>query len=163
MDTVDRRTLIESYGRAADDLDAARREFPPAAWHYRPAPELWTAHEIVIHLADSEANSYVRARRFIAEPGADLMAYDEVVWAQRLDYPAQSVADAVELFRLLRRSTYHLIRSLPERVWAQTARHPENGWMTLDDWLTVYERHVRDHVAQMRAGQTAWERAGRPA
>ncbi len=34
--------------------------------------------------------------------------------------------------------------------------------MTLDDWLDIYERHVREHAAQMRAVRAAWEQAGRP-
>jgi hypothetical protein len=143
-------------------LEAALRALPRALWTYRPAPDQWTVHEIAVHLADSEANSFVRCRRFIAEPGAGLMAYDEMAWAHRLDYQAQSVEEAVELFRVLRRNTYHLIQGLPEAVWAHTADHPENGRMTLDNWLDVYESHVRDHVAQMRAVRAAWEQAGRP-
>jgi hypothetical protein len=159
MTTVDRRARIESYGRAADELEAALRELPRAAWTWRPAAGLWTVHEIVVHLADSEANSYVRCRRFIAEPGQDLMAYDENRWARALDYHAQSADEAVALFKALRRSSYHLIRTLPEAAWAHSAFHPENGTMTLDGWLDVYERHVRDHVAQMRQVVDAWRDA----
>lgn len=162
MTSAERQTKIEAYGRAAEELEAVLRELPPAMWTWRPAPGQWTVHEIVIHIADSEANSYVRARRFIAEPGSGLMAYDEMVWARALDYHAQSAAEAVELFQVLRRSTYHLIKRLPAAAWAHTAEHPENGRMTLDDWLVIYERHVRDHAAQMRAVRAAWEQAGRP-
>jgi hypothetical protein len=35
--------------------------------------------------------------------------------------------------------------------------------MTLDDWLDIYERHIRDHVEQMQANYDAWlkqKRAG---
>lgn len=162
MPTPERQARIESYGRAAAELDAALNELPRAMWAYRPAPDQWTVHEIAVHLVDSEANSYVRCRRFLAEPGSALMAYDEMAWARRLDYHAQSVDAAVALFRLLRRNTYHLIRDLPAEAWAHTAQHPENGAMTLDDWLDVYERHVREHIAQMRAARAAWEQAGRP-
>lgn len=162
MSPAERRAKIESYSRAADELEAALAELPRAMWTWRPAPDQWTAHEIVIHIADSEANSFVRCRRFIAEPGSGLMGYDETAWARRLDYHAQSVPEAVELFRVLRRNTYHLIRDLPEAVWAHTAEHSESGRMTLDDWLDIYERHVREHAAQMRAVRAAWEQAGRP-
>jgi hypothetical protein len=119
-------------------------------------PDGLTLHEILVHLADSEANSFVRCRRAIAEPGAPVMAYDEMRWAAGLRYHDQSPDEAVELLRVLRRNTYHLIRSLPERVWSHAIDHPENGRMTLDDWLDVYERHIRDHVAQMQAVYGAW-------
>lgn len=156
MTLVERRAKIDSYGAAPAELEAALRALPRAAWQFRPAPDLWTIHEIAVHVADSEANSYVRCRRFIAEPGAGLMGYDETAWARALDYHAQSVDDAVALFRGLRTSTYQLIRSLPEAVWAHTADHSESGRMTLDDWLDIYERHVREHVAQMHAVYAAW-------
>ena len=29
--------------------------------------------------------------------------------------------------------------------------HSESGRMTFDDWLHTYERHVPEHIAQMRA------------
>lgn len=162
MLAIERQARIESYGRAAAELEVVLSELPRAMWTYRSAPDQWTVHEIAVHIADSEANSYVRCRRFLAEPGAQLMAYDERAWARELDYHAQSVAEAVDLFRVLRRNTYHLIRALPEAAWTRTAYHPENGPMSLDDWLDIYERHVREHAAQMRAAWAAWEQAGWP-
>lgn len=151
-----RQAKIASYGAAPDELEAALQALPRAAWQFRPTPDQWTIHEIAVHLADSEANSYVRCRRFIAEPGASLMGYDEIVWARALDYHAHSVEAAVALFRGLRASTHRLIQDLPEAVWAHTAVHSESGRMTLDDWLDIYERHVREHVAQMRSVYAAW-------
>lgn len=151
-----RRQKIESYGNAYNLLVEGLKQFPREMWHFRPAPDGWTLHEIVIHITDSEANSYIRCRRFIAEPGQTVMAYDEKGWATGLDYHRQSTEDALELFRWLRHNTYQLIRSLPEDVWANTVYHPENGTMTLDDWLGVYERHIPDHLAQMRENYEAW-------
>ncbi len=84
------------------------------------------------------------------------MGYDEIAWARALDYHAQSVEAAVALFRELRTSTHRLIQGLPETAWAHTAVHSESGPMTLADWLDIYERHVREHVAQMRAVYAAW-------
>lgn len=69
---------IESYGNAHAELVAALQRFPRDMWTFKPSPDRWSIHEIVIHIADSEANSYVRCRRFIAEPDTDLMAYDEM-------------------------------------------------------------------------------------
>lgn len=156
MSNTERRKKIESYGRAFDTLRAALERFPKEAWDYRPAPDHWTIQEIVIHIADSETNSYVRCRRFIAEPGKDLMAYDEGQWAKALRYGEQSAEVSLELFRWLRRASYELIRDLPEEVWHPGNYHPENGMTTMDDWLDTYERHVRDHIAQMEANYAHW-------
>jgi hypothetical protein len=56
-----------------------------------------------------------------------------------------------------------LVAAQPESVWSHTIRHPENGTMTMDDWLDVYARHVTDHVAQMQAVYEDWLQAGQPA
>ena len=159
MDGHDRAVKIESYGAAPQELTAALAEFPREMWGFRAPHDPWTIHEIIIHITDSEANSYVRCRRAIVEPGESVMAYDENGWARALQYGEQSADDAVELFKLLRRNTYNLIKSLPEETWHQTIYHPENGTMTLDEWLDVYERHVRDHVEQMREIYGVWRNA----
>jgi len=158
-----RERQIESYGRAYDQLVAALAAWPRAMWHYHAPTDPWTIHEIVLHIADSEANSYVRARRAIAEPGSGVMGYDEMGWARALNYSGQDADEALALFRLLRGNTYRLVRTLPAAVWQQTIAHSENGTMTLDDWLDQYEKHVPEHVAQMQAIHQAWQAAGSPA
>lgn len=156
MTREDQLTLIESYGKAHAELVEALRQFPREMWMFKPSPDRWSIHEIVIHIADSEANSYVRCRRFVAQPGESVMAYDEMRWADALRYHDQSTEEAVELFKWLRLRSYRLIKSLPEAVWSNTVLHPDNGVMTMDDWLDVYERHVREHVEQMRANYANW-------
>ncbi len=145
----DRQSRIKTYGAAYEELTAALERYPRDMWQYRSPVEAWTIHEIVIHIADSEANSFIRLRRLIAEPGQAVMAYDENAWAERLAYHSQSPDDALQLFRWLRHNSYLLVQSLPEATWAHTSMHPENGLMTMDDWLAVYARHISDHVAQV--------------
>jgi hypothetical protein len=157
MDATTRQAQIDRYGSAYDLLQQALRRFPKEMWHFRASAQDWTIHEIVLHITDSEANSYVRCRRGIAEPGSTVLGYDETTWAKALHYHDQSIEDAVELFRFLRGNTYKLIKTLPESTWANTMNHTENGVMTLDDWLDIYARHVSDHVDQMGRVFAAWQ------
>ena len=161
MTPEQRQRKIESYGNAHAVLVEALKEFPREMWQFRPAPGEWSIHELIVHLADSEANSFVRCRVFIAEPGKTVMAYDENQWARALKYQEQNTDDALELFKSLRRSSYMLIKSLPESAWSHTIEHPENGTMNFEDWLDTYDRHVPDHVAQMRGNYEAWQRVER--
>lgn len=156
MNPTERQARIESYAQAYLRLEAALREFPPEMWTYRPDEHDWTIHEIIIHITDGEVNSYVRCRRLIAEPNSDVMGYDEMAWARIPGYHNLDTGIALELFRLLRRSSYELIRDLPEDVWAHTVVHSESGRMNLDDWLITYERHIPQHIAQMRAVFETW-------
>ena len=152
----ERARKIAAYGNAYTLLLEALTEFPREMWAFRPAPDQWTIHEILVHIADSEANSYVRCRRLIAEPGSPVLGYDEMEWARTLNYAAQDVDAALELFAVLRRQSYRLIVGQPESVWAHTIVHSENGPMSMDDWLDVYERHVPEHLEQMRIVYAAW-------
>lgn len=154
------RTLkIASYGGACETLVAGLKKFPAEMWDFRDECGCWSIREHIVHIADSEANSYIRCRRLIAEPGQPLMAYDENRWASALRYADLSAANAMELFRLLRRQTYELILTLPESAWDNVCYHPENGDMTLDDWLLVYEAHIPEHLGFMQEDYDAWLRA----
>jgi transposase len=66
MTPAERREMIADYGAAGDRLADASMQFPKEMWTYKPGPDRWSIHEILVHIADSEVNSYVRCRRFIA-------------------------------------------------------------------------------------------------
>ncbi len=157
MERKQREVCIESYGTAFEQLLAALQAFPREMWQFRPEPGKWTIHEMIIHLADAEANSYGRLRRGIAEPGSAVFAYNQDTWASALRYHDQDCDEALQLFRLLRQSSYKLIKSLPEAAWANTIEHPDNGTMTLDDWLAYYSGHTPDHIRQMQECHRAWQ------
>ena len=158
MTPEERNRWIASYGAAHGTLVAALQRYPRAMWQFRASPDGWTIHEVVVHITDSEANSYVRCRRAIAEPGSGVYGYDEMQWARALDYHHRSPEDALDLFRALRVSTHDLIRGLPEAAWDRTMQHSEFGAMTLQQWLDVYERHVPEHIAQMEEVFAAWRK-----
>lgn len=158
MTPEERNNKIESYGIAYQRLVSALERFPREMWQFRSAPDRWTIHEILIHIADSEANSYIRCRRFIAEPGSTVLGYDENKWSRDLRYHDQSPDDALQLFKWLRHRSYTLIKHLPETVWSNTVSHTESGVMTMDDWLDTYERHIPEHIEQMQINHDAWVR-----
>jgi hypothetical protein len=154
-----RAAKIASYGAAYDTLVAALADFPQEMWQFRPSPDQWTIHEIIVHITDSEANSYVRCRRLLAEPGGTVLGYDEGGWAKRLHYHQQSTDDALALFKWLRHASYRLIVDAPASVWSHTVHHTEDGMISMEDWLNTYERHVPDHIEQMQAVYNEWAKA----
>jgi hypothetical protein len=160
MNADARAHQIVSYGNAPALLVDALQHFPRTMWHFKPAPDQWSIHEILIHITDSEANGYIRCRRCIAEPGQAVMAYNEHRWATALHYESQPVEEALDLFKWLRVRTHQLLQSLPDSVWSNTFMHSEHGTMSLDDWLDVYEHHIPQHIEQMQAVYVAWLELG---
>ena len=99
MTPEERESKIASYSRAYETLIAGVRQFPEEMWDFRDEHGCWSIREHLVHIADSEVNSYIRCRRFIGEPGQPLMAYDENAWAASLGYSQQDPRNAIELFR----------------------------------------------------------------
>jgi len=73
------------------------------------------------------------------------------LWNGALDYPGRSTDEALELFRLLRRSSYRLLSQLPEKTWSNWVQHSERGKVTLEDLAAVAENHVTEHLKQIEA------------
>ena len=75
MQPQGRQKKLEAFGRGPNFLSEALRKCPKKMWLYRPVTGRWSIHEIILHLADSEAEAYVRCRQFIAQPGSPALVY----------------------------------------------------------------------------------------
>lgn len=156
MTRDERRQVLESFGRAPVLLSGVLRQLPKKMWLYKPSAERWSIHEIIVHLADSEASSYVRCRHLIAEPGVTVPEFDPEKWAGTLGYFHQSTREALEIIRRLRRMTYSLIAKLPESVWLHTLPHPKEGEISLEKWIEGQERHIPHHIDQIKENYEIW-------
>ena len=158
MKREERNEKIEAYGRGFDLLTAALAEVPHEAWHFKPSPTEWSVHEILVHMADSESMSALRARKLIVEPGSALMGYEEAKWAEALDYQKQSADDALQVIKYARQTTYTLLKTLSDEVFTHSVKHPEyDEPYTFDKWLTIYARHIPDHIEQLKRSYQAWK------
>src|SRR2546427_12989184 len=86
LTAADRAALIERYARGPDLLKAALKKVPPEAMQWRPAPGKWSAHEVIVHCADSETNAYARIRYLLAEEPPVIQGYAQAPRAKALDY-----------------------------------------------------------------------------
>lgn len=162
MNHTERLEKIELYGRGFDLLTEALRDIPRECWQFRPAPGEWSIHEVIVHLADSETNAALRARKLAVEPGDLLMAYDQDKWAAALDYHRQDVDDALQLTKYARQTTYQWLKTLPEEIFQNAVRHPEfEQPYTFDLWLNIYAKHIPGHIEQIQNNYQAWKTANR--
>ena len=157
MNREERNQKIEQYGRGYDLLIAALAEVPKEAWKFKPAPAEWSVHEVLIHLADSESNAALRARKLIVEPGGGLMGYDQALWAEELNYHEHDFQDAVDIVRLVRKTTYQLLKKQPDEVFEHTAKHPEyDEPYTFEQWIDIYSAHIPGHIEQIMNNYKLW-------
>ena len=159
MTKTEREKLIEQYAAGPARLKAALATVPPGALQWRPKPGEWSAHEIVVHCADSETNSFVRIRFLAAEKEPVLQGYDQDHWATTFDYHTLPADTALAVVVGVRDSTTALIRHLPEAAWSNVGRHTESGRYTAEDWLKIYADHLEGHARQIEANVAAWRAA----
>lgn len=158
MNTQERNEKIELYGRGYDLLKAALAEVPAEAMYFKPEPKEWSVYEVIIHIADSETNAALRARKLIVEPGGSLMGYNQPLWADVLDYHQHNFEDALEVTRLVRKTTYELLKRVPEIVFnTHWIKHPEyDEPYTFDKWVDIYSGHIPSHIEQIQNNVKAW-------
>lgn len=158
MDANERNEKIELYGKGFDLLVAALKEIPLEVWKFKPEPSEWSVHEVLIHLADSETNAALRARKLIVEPGGLLMGYDQDKWAVTLNYHDQNTDDALQVTKFARLTTYNLLKTQPDEVFSHSVRHPEyEEPYTFEQWINIYAAHIPGHIAQIQNNYALWK------
>ena len=155
MDTQD---LLARYSIGHELLTRQLEQIPEEVIHFKPAPDEWSVAEIIVHLADSEAHGFVRAKKIIAECGGRVSVYNQQIWAESLFYDRMDYKDALELIRILRKSLVELLKLIPEETWHNYIFHPETGKITLLDWIQLYIDHIDIHVQQMHRNLYDWRK-----
>lgn len=148
MDQKERDRLIalyrDGYRAIVDALHGADDEELSA----RPAPQKWSAREIVHHLADSEMTAAVRLRMLLAVDRPTIQGFDQDTFAARLHYDRPHEA-SLEAFRYARECTAQLLERLSEADWLREGTHTSSGAYSVTRWLEIYATHAHSHARQI--------------
>ena len=137
------RLLPERLRAAVSGLSEAQLDTP-----YREGG--WTVRQVVHHIADSHANSYIRFKLALTEDWPTVKPYDEAAWARLADYTTPIDASLVFIDALHARWV-SLLGGLTDAEFARGYSNPESGRLTLATALSLYEWHSRHHVAHITA------------
>jgi DinB superfamily len=131
--------LLLARSLSESDLDVADQEG-------------WTPRQVIHHVADSEAQSYARLRRLVAEPGTTIQGYDEAKWAENKDlsYKVIEVSHSIAVIAAVRESSYLLLKRLSADTLINAGVHSESGAYSVRDWIETYTRHPLEHAEQIR-------------
>ena len=147
-----------TINQIAADYQAATREFLTLAQSLTDSDldlsdtEGWTPRQVVHHVADSEAQSYARLRRLVAEPeGSIIQGYDENLWATapQLGYESAPVENSIAVFAAVRAGSLDIVKRLEESDLEKSGVHSESGHYTIAKWLEGYSKHPVDHGDQL--------------
>lgn len=154
MDAQTRQQLIARYKDGYRTVTDALAGATDAELDARPAPNKWTAREIVHHLADSEMQSAFRLRHMLAAERPTIAAYDEKEFAKKLHYE-RPIASSLAAFKAARESTAELLDRLAESDWSRQGHHPEHETYGVEKWMQIYAAHAHDHADQIRRARAS--------
>ena len=142
----------------ASAYEAATKEFLDIALSV-PADKLddndgenWSSRQVIHHCADSEAQSYARLRRLVAEPNPVIQGYDENLWAkdQTLGYTELPIENSIAVFTAVRAASLDIIKRLKPEQLELSGTHTEAGQYSIKRWLETYTRHANNHADQIK-------------
>ena len=125
------------------------------AIRHRPAPGEWSALEVMGHMIDKMQHWSNRVERILLEEQPALPLYDQD--AEVREHAYQN-ANPEALYDQLQQACEHFaaqVASLPSPALQRKGIHAEYGPMTLRQCIEAPLASVPEHLAQLRAAQTA--------
>src|SRR5262245_55498759 len=130
-------------------LDALVAGLSPARWRARPAPDEWSAAEIVCHLRDEEAEDFGARIRVVLGGGARFAPIDPEGWATARRYRTADPAEALAAFHRHRRESLALLAELPAERLATSGESSSGLRLSGLDLLCAWVTHDGLHLRQL--------------
>jgi hypothetical protein len=108
----------------------------------------WSPRQIVHHIADSHMNAFVRMKLILTEDAPHLKTYDQDLWAKMKDY-SYDITPSLAIVSGIQERMANLLDDASESDLTKIANHPDNGMMTLQNFLDLYAEHGKNHVQQI--------------
>jgi hypothetical protein len=115
----------------------------------RPAPDKWSAAEIMAHLADAEVAIAWRIRQILSSNAVPIQAYDQDRWASAFDYARRDPRQSLAGFRALREANLALLKSVPRKLWENYGIHQERGNESVAHIVRMVAGHDINHLRQI--------------
>lgn len=133
------------------DLARLVRARTDAVLSRRPAPEAWSAKEVVCHLRDAEEHLSGWVRTILDNDDPVLVQTGTADrWADERQYARHHVGAAWQAFSQRRDETLDLLRGLPPASWRRGGRHARRGRLTVDALVALMAWHDDNHLDQVK-------------
>ena len=144
-----RRKFIDEIGHTPAAIRAAVQGLSPDQLDTPYRDGGWNARQVVHHVPESHMNAYIRFKLALTEDEPTIKPYAEDRWARLADVQTTPVEISLALLENLHVRWVVLLRSLREKDWTRTFKHPEIGLVSLEKNLAIYAWHGRHHTAHI--------------
>ena len=141
--------LIKEYSLGYTMIWDAIEGLTEEELRYKPAPNKWSIHQILIHVTDSEISATPRLKKVLAEDEPILVSFDQDAWANTLSYDLLDREQYLHLFKLLRTSMQPILDNLTSEQSRRVGMSIDQERFTFKQLLEFRVQHVRDHLDQI--------------
>ncbi len=143
------KQIAGSLAKTVDDF-VARFGTKDEAWASRkPAPDKWSAREILGHLIDSAANNHQRFVRTQYQTDLRFPGYEQTRWVSLQHYNERTWSNLVLFWRSFNLHLAHVISHLPETDLQKMCTVGTADSQTLEWIASDYVGHMQHHIKQM--------------
>ncbi len=124
----------------------------PAHVHTRPAPDAWSANEVLAHLRACADVWGGCIAAMLTQDTPTLRAVDPRTWIRQTDYPEQAFQPSLHAFATQRAALLAILEALPPEGWLRAATVTGAGKAlerTVLSYAQRLARHERPHVKQI--------------
>lgn len=138
--TIEKPDLIFDF---IDEIDTA---YHPEI----PGGETWSLNDVVLHIFETEIQSYIRLMGMLAEPGIQVTGYDENKWTF-IKGRSVNLPEMRRTVKLLRSQIYSVSSHYSDEELQQiTGIHSVRGPVSFLKLAERYENHIDIHLKQSR-------------
>jgi uncharacterized damage-inducible protein DinB len=141
---------FEAAEKSPKQIAAAVSGLPEKVLRYKPAPDKWSIHEVLGHLADIEIVYGYRLRQMLADKKPVIAPIDQDDWARNLSHTETPPAELVALYGLNRHANLRLLQRLKPGDLEKSAYHPETKTgLTVSQLIERIANHGASHLEQI--------------
>jgi hypothetical protein len=144
-------SLLNEYRAGVEKVKSKLAGLAPEAISFRPKrKDGWSIKDHIIHMVDSDTNGFIRIKSIIAQPCSECFVMDEDRWTENIRRKNEDINSYVELFGIIRRIVYDLLKDEPEESWTRDYfirdYKGEKKQFTIEKTIELYVNHVRMHL-----------------
>ena len=147
--------LLTLLAAAPPRIAAATADLSSAQLRAAPAPDEWSANDILAHLRSCADVWGDCIARILAEDEPTFRAVNPTTWIEQTDYPQLEFAPSLAAFTEQRAALLAVLEPLPLAAWSRGAtvkgagRTLRRTVFSYADWLASHERSHLKQIARL--------------
>lgn len=145
-----RERLMDRYRKQPEELRDTMDRYVGESLLKPLEPGGWSAHQILVHVRDTEARAFVpRVIAMLEQDDPEFADFDGEAWMAAHYSPAEPIPAILEEIRRARALALKKMENLSPDGWNRTGRHPARGRKTLQWWVEYSVAHTGEHLEQL--------------